>query len=639
MEILTRESDCCIRQPSGSSKGCSAPLDPSTAVSFEMDMFSTAPPVEINNSVRSISFGSILSGGLSRDQMSLFPDVSSGLMDMDDLFLMSSPKGNLSISSDPISNFQCFPFKADGDSASERFPSLPLDFPAMEAASRFPSIKDLEPPTVITARFSTCITNSSSTNSNSSSSSSTSFCTSIKEEEGKEMEEMSSGLVSTSCGFGIVDSISPSHIRMENRGGLLQSGSIRNLPVISLPQSAVQFPPLSDKDALFDATTRDLSTFSLFDDLGGEASPERTSGFEMDIASSINCTVATSKRSSEQRAFRSSFPANSFQIPPAMIVSDSSSNSSSISPISSASMTFSDEWEMEPKTCRRQSKNRKKWKCTNCTYRNNLSMCNHHVILHSSIMFHNFISIYSYMFYLILSYLMILETKACLNCGMPSPLLSSKSFCSSNKPMNGSCNPTSSTSSTSSSIPSTQSTSIPSSPPSSPCTPILSYPSSPDIFMASSCSSPSSSSSSSSSSSVLSSCSLSSSVPVVTIPADVISFDPPSLCFQPSDLADPADPVHTSKAIQQFGEDAEVGGGYTLKDFPYAHIPPEIGKNATLQEVANVGNLKYEIVGMSVYLEVNCEYCNSHSSLLHVNHAYVHLNSLNSIHDSHSILF
>ena len=58
--------------------------------------------------------------------------------------------------------------------------------------------------------------------------------------------------------------------------------------------------------------------------------------------------------------------------------------------------------------------------------------------------------------------------------------------------------------------------------------------------------------------------------------------------LQPSDLADPADPIHTSKAIQQFGENAEVGGGFTLKDFPYAHIPPEIAKDATIQDVANV---------------------------------------------------
>ena len=108
--------------------------------------------------------------------------------------------------------------------------------------------------------------------------------------------------------------------------------------------------------------------------------------------------------------------------------------------------------------------------------------------------------------------------------------------------------------------------------------------SSPDISMASS-------SPSSCSSSCLLSLSSSSTITTkaATMPVDVVSFDSPSLYCQPSDLADPADPVHTSKAIQQFGEDAEVGGGYTLKDFPYAHIPPEIGKNATLQEVANVG--------------------------------------------------
>ena len=568
MEILTRESDSCVQQPSGSNKGCSAPLDPSPAVSLEMDMLSPAPPVEINNSVRSISFGSILSGGLSRDHISLFSEVPNGLMDTDDLFLMSSPKGNLSISSDSISNFQCSPFKAAGDSASERFPSLPLDFPAMEAASRFPSIKDLAPPTVITTCFSTCITDSSSLNSNSSSSSSTSFCTSIREEEeNRDVWEMFSNPVSTSQGFGIANSIFPPPFRMGNKGGLLQSGSIRNLPTTSCPQTNMRFPPLSDKTALFDVATRDLSTFSLFDDLGGETSSERISGFEMDIASSMNCTVVTSKRSPEQHAFRSSFPSNSFQTPSTVIASASVSKSSSTSPISSTSVTFSDEWEMEPKACRHRPKNRKQWKCANCNYHNNLSMYNDHTTVQSyKLLFHSLVS-----FHFIRNTINTntLETKACLNCGMPSPLLPSKPFCSSDRTMKGSCNPTSSTS-------------IVSSPPSSPCTPILSYPSSPDISMTS----------------AAAAAAAATTTTATTMSMDVVSFDSPSLYCQPSDLADPADPVHTSKAIQQFGEDAEVGGGYTLKDFPYAHIPPELGKNATLQEVANVGESKMNVIVM-----------------------------------------
>mgnify|MGYP000783191310 CR=1 FL=1 len=47
-----------------------------------------------------------------------------------------------------------------------------------------------------------------------------------------------------------------------------------------------------------------------------------------------------------------------------------------------------------------------------------------------------------------------------------------------------------------------------------------------------------------------------------------------SSSIRPTDLADPEDPIHSSEAIRLIGEDVEVDGGYTMKDFPFAYIPP-----------------------------------------------------------------
>ena len=55
-------------------------------------------------------------------------------------------------------------------------------------------------------------------------------------------------------------------------------------------------------------------------------------------------------------------------------------------------------------------------------------------------------------------------------------------------------------------------------------------------------------------------------------------------------------------AIRLIGKDVEVGGGYTMKDFPFAYIPPNpFGDNS-------VAALKL----VSVEEKYDCSYCFDH---------------------------
>lgn len=326
----------------------SDPLESYDMASLEMNLFSPSIPTEINTSVRSISFGSILSGGVARDQSISLPDVAPGLYNIDDLLLTSSPKNSFSVSSNPVSNFQLLSSQFLGEPSSERLSSLPLELPAMEATSRFASIRDLESSTVLPVCFSVC-NNSSPAIPSQSSSCSSSFaysCTSIKEEKEVGVDGELFGLVSASRGPNHINPLLPSDLHAEGRGGVLQCGFIRNLPASnSTPMTDVCFlSQQPDKTELSGGVLSKHSPFSMFDTLDRGSSSETLSGVgETAIAS------------------------QSLLTPPSSISSPPSSPSSNPA-------IFADEWEMEPKCCRRKPKNRKKWQCSNCRYRNNLSM-------------------------------------------------------------------------------------------------------------------------------------------------------------------------------------------------------------------------------------------------------------------------